>query len=254
MIDTHCHIYYDVYSDDIDRIIENALSGGIEKMICVGVDLQSSEKCIELSEKYNCVYASVGYHPHDSKKAPPNYLVELESLSKHNKVVAIGEMGLDFHYNHSERDIQMQVFREQLDLSKSVSLPAIVHCREAEKDILKVIESFNKNLRGVIHCFSGNLEFARKIISNHFLISFTGMITFLDKPFSNVIKNIDIENIMLETDSPYLTPKPYRGKRNEPSYVKYIAEKISELKNIPINKVDEKTTRNATRLFNKILN
>ena len=254
MIDTHCHIYYDVYSDDIDRIIENALSGGIEKMICVGVDLQSSEKCIELSEKYNCVYASVGYHPHDSKKAPPNYLVELESLSKHNKVVAIGEMGLDFHYNHSERDIQMQVFREQLDLSKSVSLPAIVHCREAEKDILKVIESFNKNLKGVIHCFSGDLEFAKKIISNHFLISFTGMITFLDKPFSDVIKNIDIENIMLETDSPYLTPKPYRGKRNEPSYVKYIAEKISELKNMPVNEVDEKTTRNATRLFNKILN
>ena len=254
MIDTHCHIYYDVYSDDIDKIIENALSSGIEKMICVGVDLQSSEKCIELSEKYNCVYASVGYHPHDSKKAPPNYLVELELLSKHNKVVAIGEMGLDFHYNHSERDIQIQVFREQLDLSKSVSLPAIVHCREAEKDILKVIESFNKNLRGVIHCFSGDLEFAKKIISNHFLISFTGMITFLDKPFSDVIKNIDIENIMLETDSPYLTPKPYRGKRNEPSYVKYIAEKISELKNMPVNEVDEKTTRNATRLFNKILN
>jgi len=216
--------------------------------------LQSSEKCIELSEKYNCVYASVGFHPHDSKKTPPNYLVELESLSNHDKVVAIGEMGLDFHYNHSEKDIQMQVFREQLDLSKSVSLPAIVHCREAEKDVLKVIESFNKNLRGVIHCFSGDLEFAKKIISNHFLISFTGMITFLDKPFSNVIKNIDIENIMLETDSPYLTPKPYRGKRNEPSYVKYIAKKISELKNIPINEVDKKTTRNATRLFNKILN
>ena len=239
MIDTHCHINDSKYDLDINDVIERAVNSGVEKMICVGVDLKSSERAIEIASKYDNIYATVGYHPHDSKDAEKNYLYELEEMSKHKKVVAIGETGLDYHYNISPKKIQKKIFNEQM------------HNRNSDEDLLSIIESTNLN-NGVVHCFSGDWELAKKLLSANIKISFTGMITFIKNPFHEVIRNISISDFFLETDSPYLAPVPHRGKRNEPSMIKLVAEKIAEIKEISIEEVLKNTTNNALNFFTKI--
>ena len=246
-IDTHSHIYHDKYNDDIDSILSKSLDNNVKKIICVGVDIESSIKSIKIAEKYKNVYATVGYHPHEAKDTSKNYLYELEQLSKHEKVVAIGETGLDYHYNHSQKEIQKKVFLEQLELSQSLKMPIIIHNRNSDNDIIDCLIQ-KKISNGVIHCFASNVEFAKKILNQGLYISFTGLITFA-KDLENVVSNTPIERIMLETDSPYLTPVPFRGKRNDPSMIKYIAEKISQIKNIPIKEVGEITSKTAELFF-----
>ena len=216
-------------------------------MICIGDRLSTSEQSINISEQYKNIYASVGIHPHEAKDAPKEYLDQLKNKATHKKVVAIGEIGLDYHYNFSNPNIQKKVFREQLELANDLDLPAIIHCRNSDDDLYACIKD-SKNNNGVIHCFASNLEFAYKMIDLGYFISFTGMITFV-KDLEVVIKEINLENIMIETDSPYLAPIPYRGKRNEPWMVKLIAEKISSIKNIDIKTISEITTKNAEELF-----
>ena len=216
-------------------------------MICVGVDLDSSLKSLNIANKFQQIFSSVGYHPHESKDANKNYLEKIEHLSTNKKVVAIGEMGLDYYYNHSKKNIQKKIFKEQLELAKTLNMPAIIHCRDAEKDLISCIKEIDIN-KGVVHCFSGSQNFADEIFKQGLLISLTGMITF-NKNLMQVVKNIPLENMMLETDSPYLTPVPYRGKRNQPSMVKIIADKISTIKDESVNKIASITTDNAERLF-----
>jgi TatD DNase family protein len=183
-------------------------------------------------------------------KAPKRYLYELENMAAHPKVVAIGEMGLDYHYNFSDPKIQQKVYREQLELAVALQLPAVVHCRNSDDDILQGInESACEN--GVIHCFASNVEFAEKILETGFHISFTGMITFV-KELEEVVIEIPLERMMVETDSPYLSPKPHRGKKNEPKNVLHVAEKIAELKEIDLEEVAESTTETAMNLFTKL--
>ena len=249
-IDSHSHIYYDKFEKDLSDVICRAQDLGVEKIICVGVDLESSEKCINLADQFPSVYATVGFHPHESKIAEKNYINVLESMTSNIKVVAIGEMGLDFYYNHSNKDIQEKVFLEQLELANSVNLPAVIHSRSADIETINIIKKA-KNTNGVIHCFSSDLKQARKILELNYYISFTGLITFVDE-LHDVVKNIPLNKILIETDSPYLSPKPFRGKRNEPSYVIKIAEKISEIKNIKINEVSKVTSKNTLQLFNRI--
>ena len=178
LIDTHAHIYYEDFAQLIEEVIQSASDNGVEKIITVGVDLKSSEECIKLAEKFPSVFATCGYHPHEAVKAPKRYLYELENMAAHPKVVAIGEMGLDYHYNFSDPKIQQKVYREQLELAVALQLPAVVHCRNSDDDILQGInESACEN--GVIHCFASNVEFAEKILETGFHISFTGMITFV---------------------------------------------------------------------------
>lgn len=248
LIDTHCHIYYESYKDNINMIVDRAKKNNISHIICVGVDLKSSSKCIELADKYSEIYATVGYHPHESKEASKSYLIELENMLTHKKVVAIGETGLDYYYNHSEKVIQKKIFMEQLELAKSYNVPAIVHNRDADKDLLYCIKKTNSS-KGVIHCFASNNEFAKKILSLGYLISFTGLITFANN-LSVVVKDTPINKIMIETDSPYLTPIPFRGKTNEPAMVKYVAQKIADIKNIDLKLVATQTTKNAMEFFN----
>ena len=248
LIDTHCHIYYDDYKKNFNSILERAEKNNISHIICVGVDLDSSIKCIELSETHEMIYATVGYHPHESKDAKHSYIYELEQLLNYKKVVAMGEMGLDYHYNHSDSNIQKKVFKEQLELAKSYDIPAIVHNRNADNDILKCLEE-TQSTNGVIHCFASNNNFAKKILNKGYLISITGLITFADE-LIDVVSNIPINKIMLETDSPYLTPVPFRGKTNEPSMIKYIAQKIADIKNISIDLVAKETTETAMEFFN----
>ena len=173
LIDTHAHIYYDKYKDDLEEVLDRALEQNIEKIICVGVDLRSSIKSLELAEKYEMIYATAGYHPHESKDASPSYLKELEEILSNDKVVAVGEIGLDFHYNHSDKKTQIKIFKEQLELSKSLNLPNIVHSRNADNDILNCLKE-TKSTNGVIHCFASNIHFANSLFSLGYIISFTG--------------------------------------------------------------------------------
>ena len=250
LIDTHAHIYYDDYSDRMDDVIQAAADNGVEKIISVGVDLATSEECIRLAEKYPSVYATCGYHPHEAVKAPKGYLYELESFYEHPKVVAVGEIGLDYHYHFSEPRDQKKVFREQLEMANSLDLPAVVHCRESDDDILCGIQQSGHE-SGVIHCFTSSLDFANAILETGFCISFTGIITFV-KELEEVVKKIPLEKMMVETDSPYLSPKPHRGKKNEPAFAVHVAKKIAELKEISLNEVADTTTETAYNLFTKL--
>lgn len=252
MIDTHCHLYDEKLYKNLDEIVNNASKANIKKMICIGDNLETSEKSIKISESYNNIYATVGIHPHEAKNVSNTYLKKLEVYAKNKKVVAIGEIGLDYYYNNSEPEIQKKIFLNQLNLAKKLSLPTVVHCREADDDLYQTILKSNHR-SGVIHCFASNTNFAKKIIDLGFYISFTGMITFVDE-LSQVIKDIDLKHIMIETDSPYLSPVPYRGKINQPAYVSKIAEKIADLKKISIDEVIKITTDNANLLFNKLKN
>ena len=249
-IDSHCHIYYDTYAKDISDIINRAFDAGVEKLICIGVDIESSKECINLANKFTNIYATIGFHPHESKLAPNNYLNILETMSSDPKVVGIGEIGLDFHYNHSNKEIQQKVFTEQLELAKSLNLPTVIHSRNSDNEIIEIIKKTKSN-KGVLHCFASNLNQANKIIELGYYISFTGLITFVSE-LKSVIKNISINKILIETDSPYLAPIPYRGKRNEPSYILEIAKKIAEVKNISLSEVEKVTQNNTLTLFSKI--
>ena len=247
LIDTHSHIYYDAYKNNLDQVINRALENNIKKIICVGVDLKTSEKSIKIAEKYDCIYATVGYHPHDSKTVNQNYLKEIEDLYSHDKVVAIGEIGLDYYYKYSSKKKQLIVFNEQLELAKSLNAPVVIHNRLSDTDLLNSLKE-KKISNGVIHCFASNSDFAKSIIQLGLHISFTGLITFV-KELEKVVKEISIKNIMIETDSPYLTPIPNRGKTNEPYMVKYIAKKIATIKNIPLDDVIKQTTLTANNFF-----
>jgi len=252
IIDTHAHIYYDEYIDRMDDMIRVAFDKGVEKIISVGVDLATSEKCIQLAEIYPSVYATCGYHPHEADKAPNGYLYELETFCKHPKVVAVGEIGLDYHYDFSDRNTQRKIYHEQLELACSLDLPAVVHCRESENGILSGIQQSGHN-SGVIHCFTSSLDFANKIMEIGFLISFTGIITF-SKELAEVVKNVPLDKMMVETDSPYLSPEPHRGKKNEPAFLIHVVEKIAELKGISTEQVADFTTKTAYNLFIRLNN
>ena len=250
LIDTHAHIYYSDYSERMDDLIQTAVDKGVEKIISIGVDLKSSEECINLAEKYKPVFATCGYHPHEAANTPKRYLYELEQFYLHPKVVAVGEIGLDYHYNFSDRKTQQKIYQEQLEMANSLEIPVVVHCRESDDDILSGIQKFNKQ-SGVIHCFASDLDFANKILETGFYISFTGMITFVSE-LLEVVKEIPIDKMMVETDSPYLAPKPHRGKQNEPAFIIHVAEKIAEIKEISLEEVAKFTTENAFRLFRKL--
>jgi TatD DNase family protein len=252
MIDTHCHLYDLKLYNQLDQIILNAKNANIEKMICIGDRISTSEKSVQIAEKYNNIYASVGIHPHEAKEVTIDYRNELKNKAHHKKVVAIGEIGLDYHYNFSDPTIQKKIFMEQLELANELDLPAIVHCRESDDDLYNCIKD-SKNHKGVIHCFASNLDFAKKIIELGYLISFTGMVTFV-KSLEPVIKEINLSNIMIETDAPYLAPVPFRGKINQPAYVIEIAKKIAQIKKIELEEVIEQTTKNAYSLFKKLSN
>ena len=251
MIDTHCHINDIKYDSDIKEVISRAIESGVEKMICVGTDLKTSEKAIKLANQYSEVYATVGYHPHESKDAQKGYLYEFEEMSKNPKVVAIGESGLDYYYNISPENIQKKIFREQIELSQDIKLPIIMHNRNSIDDLFSILELTNLKY-GVVHCFSESWKVADKLLSKNIKLSFTGMITFVKDPIHEVLEKIDLKDFFLETDSPYLAPIPYRGKRNEPSLIKFIAEHIASVKKISSKEIIKQTKENALNFFKKM--
>jgi len=251
MIDTHCHLQWEKFNTDRDAVMQRAADAGVTRMITLATNLATSYQVIELAEKYPCVYAGVGIHPTDAVDAGPDDLAEIERLAAHPKVVAIGETGMDFYWDASGRDVQEHFFREHLKLSSKLNMPVIVHNREAGKAIMHVVSSMNDTpLKGVFHCFAEDKAYADAVLRNNFHISFTGNITYKKSNLPEVSRHVPVDRLLLETDSPFLPPVPYRGRRNEPAFVKNIAEKHAEIRGLPVSELCAHTTENAERLFN----
>ena len=246
-IDVHCHLDSNYYND-IDKVINNAKKNNVNKLIYNGCNKKSNKEVIKLINKYDSVYGAVGYHPTELDDVNEKDYELLESLLNNKKIVAIGEIGLDYHYPDTNKEKQKYAFRRQLELAEKHNIPVIVHSRNAIQDTFDIMSEYNIN--GVIHCFSGSVEMAKEFIKKGFLISVGGIITFKNaKNIIEVIKNIDLSYILLETDSPYLTPEPFRKEQNEPMYIPIIASKIADILNVSVEEVSSKTTENAKRLF-----
>ena len=246
-IDVHCHLDSNYYND-IDKVINNAKKNNVNKLIYNGCNKKSNKEVIKLINKYDSVYGAVGYHPTELDDVNEKDYELLESLLNNKKIVAIGEIGLDYHYPDTNKEKQKYAFRRQLELAEKHNIPVIVHSRNAIQDTFDIMSEYN--IKGVIHCFSGSVEMAKEFIKKGFLISVGGIITFKNaKNIIEVIKNIDLSYILLETDSPYLTPEPFRKEQNEPMYIPIIASKIADILNVSVEEVSSKTTENAKRLF-----
>lgn len=251
MLDTHAHIDSDDFSSDLDLVLERAFESGVENIIIPAIEPKRYERLFEVVNSDSRIYCGLGVHPHNANEIVPSVLKYIyDNAEKEERVVAIGEIGLDYYYDFAPKDVQIKGLREQLEIAKSLILPVIIHNRDSDEDLLKVInDAQDGSLKGVFHCFYGDTEFLKKVIDLNFFVSFTGNITFKKFSAAETVKVVDNDKFMLETDSPYMTPVPFRGKRNEPSYVKYVAEKIAEIKNIEIDEVIKMSTNNAKKLF-----
>lgn len=251
LFDTHAHLDDKRFDDDRDELIRGLPERGVSRAITPGIDVDSSKKCVDLADKYDIVYAGVGIHPHEASKLEDNYLDQLRTMAQNKKVVAIGEIGLDYYYDFSPRDIQKQRFIEQIELAAELKLPIIIHNRDSHEDMLNILREHKDLINGgVMHCFSGSWEMAKIVLDLGLYISLAGPVTFKNakKPVE-VAKNVPLDRLLIETDSPYLTPVPYRGKRNDPGHVALVAEKIAEIRGITVEEVGRITTENALNLF-----
>ncbi|MGI8387346.1 TatD family hydrolase [Robertmurraya sp. P23] len=251
LFDTHVHLNAEQFSEDLNEVIDRARMEGVQYMVVVGFDRPTILKAMELIEEYDFIYASIGWHPVDAIDMRDEDLVWIEELAKHPKVVAIGEMGLDYYWDKSPKDVQQEVFRKQIQLAKKLRLPIVIHNREATADIVTILKEENAaEVGGIMHCFSGSVEVAKECVEMNFYISLGGPVTFKNaKKPKEVAQEIPLNKLLIETDCPYLAPHPYRGKRNEPSYVKLVAEQIAELKGLSYEEVSQVTTENAKILF-----
>ena len=238
------------YDNNLDRFFNETKQAGVDALLCVAVDMPTAKKSIELAEKYNCVYASVGSHPSE-KKEDDLSIAEIVALAAHKKVVAIGETGLDYYYNKDDLGVMQQRFRDHIQAAKQVKKPLIIHTRDAREDTIRIMQEERADVAGgVMHCFTETQAMADAAMALGFYISFSGIVTFKNaKELQAVAKAVPLEKMLIETDAPYLAPMPYRGKQNEPKYVKYVAEKIAELKQIDVEIVAKVTSENCQKLF-----
>jgi TatD DNase family protein len=251
IIDSHAHLQFEEYAAELDGVLARAQEAGVEAIVNVGTDLASSRAAIALAERFSQLYATVGLHPHEAATFTPDVGKALADLARHPKVVAIGETGLDYYYQHSPREAQQAAFRAQLELAQAVNLPVVVHSRDAKEETLGLLAEAAPARKGVLHCFTGDLEMARRAITMGFYISFSGILTFKNAgPLREVAGALPLESLLIETDCPFLTPTPCRGKRNEPALVVRVAEQLAELKSsTPTETVRSTTRQNTTDLF-----
>ena len=248
-IDVHAHLN-DKKFENIDEIITNAEQAGVEKIITAGYDITSSIEGLEIANKHTGVFATVGIHPENADDVEENYLDKLKELCKDKKVVAIGEIGLDYHFRSDNKDLQKKILIEQIALANELNLPVVLHCRDAIGDMMTLLQEHRLKRESLLHCYSGSIESAREFMKLGFSFSFGGVVTFKNASnVINVVSNLPLEKIMLETDCPYMAPVPFRGKMNEPKFIPYIAEKIAEIKSLSIEEIAEKTTKNAEKMF-----
>ncbi|MDD5097953.1 MAG: TatD family hydrolase [Candidatus Omnitrophica bacterium] len=250
LVDTHCHLDFPEYDQDRDEVIQRAKERGIEYIVNIGSSLKGSEGSLELSRKYASIYATVGIHPHEADSITPETLAKIKNLAKNQKVVAIGEIGLDYFKQFSKKENQLPLFLSQLTLAKELGLPLVIHTRDAQADTLKALKDMMP-VKAVVHCFSGDSLFLKECLDLGFLISFTCNITYKKaQDLRDIVKLTPIESLLLETDAPYLSPEGFRGKRNEPAHVRLLAEAVAGLKGLKIEEVERVTTENARRFFN----
>lgn len=250
MIDTHCHLFDEEFDIDREDAIKRAIDSGVEKMILVGFSHKTNQLAQEMAKKWNVFYPTAGLHPSEASLNYLNDFLEFKSFVEKNKVYAIGECGLDYHWDITYKDEQKKLFRLQCEYAIEKDLPIIVHSRDAAQDTFDIIASYKGKLKGVMHCYSGSKELALEYVKLGFYISLGGPVTFKNaKEPKEVAKAVPLDLLLIETDCPYLAPTPMRGKRNESSYVKYVRDEIASLRGITIQEVEEATTRNAIRLF-----
>ncbi len=250
MIDSHCHLDFKDFDKNRAEIIKNALDAGVHTMVNIGADLQTSINSVKLAEQYDFIYATVGVHPHDAKTFNPEVEEQLRRMIEHKKVAAVGEIGLDYYRDLSPRNIQEKVFRRQLEIAVEKDLPVVIHTRESFRDAVDIVSDYAGDLPGgIFHCFPGTVDDAYKVIDLGFHISVGGVITFPRAKMATVAVEAPLNRIAIETDSPYLTPMPYRGKTNQPAYVKYVCDKIAELRGMPAEEVEKITDRNSQRVY-----
>lgn len=252
LIDSHSHIDMRQFNKDRDSVMERARRAGVAAVVDVGCDIASSEAAIALAERYDEVFATVGFHPHSAAAMGNGDIERLAELAKHPRVVAIGEIGLDFYRNLSPREAQVEAFRGQLDLARELDMPVVIHSRQASDEVFDILSRWagkSDNPLGVLHCFSGERRLASEYIDMGFFISIAGPVTYGKSSAADIACHLPLDKLLIETDCPFLTPHPHRGKRNEPSYVSLVAEKIGELRGIPGEEVAQCTADNAIRLF-----
>lgn len=252
LTDTHTHLNVEAFQDDQDEVIARAREAGVTRIVNVGFNRETIPSSIALAERYDFIYSTVGWHPVDAVHMQEGDLEWIEQLASHEKVVAIGEIGLDYHWDESPKEVQHEVFREQIRLARRVKLPIVIHNREAHQDVLRILkEEKAEEVGGIMHCFSGSWEVAQECLDMNFYISFGGPVTFKNaKQPKEVLKQVPLDRLLIETDAPFLTPHPFRGKRNETSYVKLVAEQAAELKQMPYEELARVTTENAKNLLN----
>ena len=249
LFDTHAHMDADSFDTDRQELLENLPGRGISLVMNPGCSFDSSLNAIALAEKYDYIYAAVGSHPDVADEVDEALIARYRELCRHPKVKAIGEIGLDYHYEDIPRDIQQRAFRLQMELARELNLPAIVHEREAHEDGLKIVDEF-PTVKGVFHCYSGSLEMAKELVKRGWYIGFTGVLTFKNaRKAIEVAQNIPLDRIVIETDCPYMAPVPYRGKRNDPGYLIHMAEKLAELRGISTEEAAAITLQNGKRLY-----
>ena len=250
LIDSHAHIQLSQFNRDRDAVLKRAHEAAVSTILVIGFDVETSLGAVELAEKHTQIYATVGMHPHDAKDLTPDALKTLRELATRPKVIALGEMGLDYYRNLSPRPLQKEAFEKQLDLAEELQMPIIIHNREAYMDILPILEARQGKIQGVLHCFTGNVELMRRSLAIGFYIGIGGIVTYPNaKDVQAVAKEVPEDRLLIETDCPWLAPQFRRGKRNEPAYVRAVAEKIAELRGTSIETIGETTTKNFENLF-----
>jgi TatD DNase family protein len=254
LIDSHAHIDSPQFADDREAMLTRAQTAGVSTLLAIGTGPgpEQLDAALPYAEAHNWIYTTVGIHPHDAKEVTPNHLETLAALAKHPKVIAWGEIGLDYFYDHSPRDIQEKVFRQQMELAHAANLPIIIHCRDAWDDCLRLLDEVWKptGLGGILHCFTSTLAHAQQGLDMGFLISFTGNISYPKaQNIRDVAKALPLSNILIETDSPYLAPQPHRGKRNEPAYVLEVAKALANVRDLDLQEIAAQTTGNFRRFF-----
>lgn len=251
LFDTHVHLNAYQFTEDRDAVIERAFAAGVKYMVVVGFDRETIPLALEIAEQHETIYAAIGWHPVDAIDCTEKDLQWIEQLTEHPKVVALGEMGLDYHWDKSPKDVQADVFRQQIQLAKKLNLPIIIHNRNATEDVIRILqEEGAKDVGGIMHCYSDSVEYVQACLDMNFYISLGGPVTFKNaQDPKEVAKIVPKDRLLIETDAPYLAPHPHRGKRNEPAYVRLIAEEIATLRGTSLQEIGEQTTKNAQKVF-----
>ena len=248
IIDAHCHLYYDELASDIDNVIQRAIDAGVSRFVCVGTNIEDSKKCLSITENNDDIFASSGVHPHDAKDVTEGYTDEIYELMEYESMIAIGEIGLDYYRNLSEPETQKKVFKELMEVAQDLDKPVIIHNRDADADTLEIIGNY-PSVQGVAHCFSSTLETAQAFLEMGYYISFSGNITYKNSHLPEIVKSIPLDRVVVETDSPYLSPEPERGKSNEPSRIIHTLTKLSEIYGLSLEEMAKHTYDNTSELF-----